>query len=284
MKITALFMIMMGSFNAVAAELPEDVSAKNIIRQRIQDNAHRYKIEAARGDVKAQFHLGELYHWGMGVRKDISKALELYNSASQNGNRDASHKLGAMYHFGRSVKRNPTTSLQYYRRAALQGHWEAQCLLAEFYFTGNIRGLDAVTEKYLICACTFYELAVAQKLPLELHDIGLAYHKQLLVLPEWNEPLDLPVIFNKFEKAIDWIWDLSFEGHVENTKLSNMCKEVSKKLKHFESSLAFSIKEEDAYIQTRKRIEEMEKIVKDLIRFIYSEPQENLTLTKNAHI
>lgn len=273
MKITALLMILMGMFNASAAEVPEDVSAKNIIRNRIQENAHQYKIDAAKGDPKAQFQLGEFYHWGMGVKRNMDKAIGLYNSASQNGNREASYKLGEMYHFGRSVKRNPTTSLSYYRRAALQGHWDAQCLLANYYFTGKIKGMDVETEQYMLCACTFYELAVAQKLPPKLHNLGLAYYKHLTILPKWIEDPNL----SNFEKAINWLWDTSIEGHVENTILWNLSKKLIKKFDHFSNPFVLLTSDKQPlpqkeFNQVNEKIKDMNDSLKDLEKYLYSEP------------
>ncbi len=54
-------------------------------------------------DPSAQFNLGEMYEYGLGVQKDDVKAFEWYSKAAAQGYAPAQNNLGIMYEYGRSV-------------------------------------------------------------------------------------------------------------------------------------------------------------------------------------
>jgi uncharacterized protein len=81
---------------------------------------------AVRGDSKAQFQLGSLYHQGKGVKKDFSQAFLWYRRAAQQGDADAQYSLGNMYLMGEGIKQDDYQARQWYEKAADQGHEGAQ--------------------------------------------------------------------------------------------------------------------------------------------------------------
>ena len=81
---------------------------------------------AVKGDAKAQFQLGTLYHQGKGVKQDNTQAFLWYRRAAQQGESDAQYSLGNMYLMGEGIKQDDYQARQWYEKAAEQGHEGAQ--------------------------------------------------------------------------------------------------------------------------------------------------------------
>lgn len=64
-----------------------------------------YKKQANKGDVTAQFHLGECYYNGTGVEQDREKAVKWYSKAAVAGNREAQYMLGECWEKGQVQRR-----------------------------------------------------------------------------------------------------------------------------------------------------------------------------------
>jgi TPR repeat protein len=82
---------------------------------------------ALRGDPLAQLTIGNLYHRGLGIGKNIAKAAKWYKRAAHQGDSDAQFMLGLMYLRGDDVDLNRREATTWLRRAASQGHLPAQC-------------------------------------------------------------------------------------------------------------------------------------------------------------
>ena len=67
-------------------------------------------------DPLGQYELGNLYYDGLGLKKDIEKALDWYNKAADNNCSDALYKLGEIYEQGKNVKKNIKMALKYYKK------------------------------------------------------------------------------------------------------------------------------------------------------------------------
>lgn len=134
--------------------------------------AYNYYLKAAeQGDSIAINNLGSMYHGGVGVKKDIKKAAELYAEASDLGHVEASlnlaiiylneqslrneeeaikllkfvaekdnptgiYLLGYAYLKGIGVPQNKKKAVQNIRKAADKGYDEAQYLLGFLYMQG----------------------------------------------------------------------------------------------------------------------------------------------------
>lgn len=94
------------------------------------------RADAVKGDAKAQTALGNMYHDGFGVEKDIAKALEWYRKAVDQGYGEAQFRLGHEYSTGHGVTADQEMAVKLFKMAAAQGHGAAQFRLAECYLAG----------------------------------------------------------------------------------------------------------------------------------------------------
>ncbi len=96
-------------------------STSHAIANNSYKNSAVYR-QAVSGDVKAQYSLGNMYHFS----KKYKKALKWYKKAALEGNPSAQYKLGTMYEHGHGVSQNNDKALKWYKQAALRGYTFAQ--------------------------------------------------------------------------------------------------------------------------------------------------------------
>jgi uncharacterized protein len=104
------------------------------------DYAHAKEVWrglANKGDVEAQFSLGNLYATGQGVPKDYTNAVLWYRFAAEQGHVQAQLYLGYYYSKGRGVAMSGKEALKWYTSAAEQGHVDAQYNLGALWFKGK---------------------------------------------------------------------------------------------------------------------------------------------------
>src|SRR5262245_15257850 len=80
---------------------------------------------AEQGDAAAQFKLGAMYNFGMGVLQDYVRAGIWYRKAADQGIAGAQYNLGVMYDTGQGVAPDHAAALRWYRAAADQGRADA---------------------------------------------------------------------------------------------------------------------------------------------------------------
>lgn len=81
---------------------------------------------AQKGDANAQFNIGILYEYGLGVVQDYAEAVRCYRMAARQGNVSARFNLAVMYSKGRGVAQDHTEAVKLYREAAQRGFAPAQ--------------------------------------------------------------------------------------------------------------------------------------------------------------
>jgi uncharacterized protein len=92
---------------------------------------------ADQGDAAAQWRLGRMYYYGLGVPLEWAEALRWYRKAAEQGYAAAQYDLGNMYYHGLGVPpESYAEALRWYREAAKQGHVEAQNALGNMYYHG----------------------------------------------------------------------------------------------------------------------------------------------------
>jgi hypothetical protein len=96
-----------------------------------------WKPLAKKGDPAAQYNLGLLYHFGLGVRRDEAEAAKWYGLAAEQGDADAQHAIGDFYIEGLWGKPEYAEAAEWFRLAAEQGHAEAQRKLGALYARGR---------------------------------------------------------------------------------------------------------------------------------------------------
>jgi hypothetical protein len=85
----------------------------------------------AKGNPKAERHLGEMLLRGDGIPKDEARGVALLEKAARAGNSPAAFRIGMLLAHGESgVSKDPVRALAYFRAAAAGGEVEA------FYNTG----------------------------------------------------------------------------------------------------------------------------------------------------
>lgn len=90
----------------------------------------RAKFLVDRGDDSALTSLGVCYQCGIGVKRDLTKAIELYESALKKGQSKAGVALGTLYFIGlEDVRKDLKKARRFFQKAAKLGSSEAQNFL-----------------------------------------------------------------------------------------------------------------------------------------------------------
>ncbi len=76
---------------------------------------------AEQGDATAQFNLGVMYNFGLGVPQDYQEAVRWYRLAAEQGYAPAQFNLGFLYDKGLGVPQDYAQARDWYRKAAAQG-------------------------------------------------------------------------------------------------------------------------------------------------------------------
>ena len=101
-----------------------------------EDEARWLDRAARQGLAPAQFRLGGLYERGIGVKKDLLRARDLYLAAAQKGNAKAMHNLAVLYAEGVSGTPDYNSAAIWFRKAADRGLKDSQYNLAVLYARG----------------------------------------------------------------------------------------------------------------------------------------------------
>ena len=83
-------------------------------------------LAADQGHAEAQNNLGEMYHDGEGVDRDLAEAVKWYQKAAENGFVEAQFDLACMYEEGNGTEENQKEAIKWFTLAADQGHILAQ--------------------------------------------------------------------------------------------------------------------------------------------------------------
>jgi hypothetical protein len=134
--IVPIFLILQGSNLCWSADFQKGLTAykSNDIATALRE----WKPLAEQGNADAQFHLGLMYRYGVGVPQDDKTAAYWYRLAADQGHASAQFALGVMYDNGRGVPQNDKTAVKWYRLAAEQGHASAQFALGLMYDNGLV--------------------------------------------------------------------------------------------------------------------------------------------------
>jgi hypothetical protein len=98
--------------------------------------AEWYRKAAEQGSAFAQLSLGLMYYNGEGVPKDYTKAAEWYRKAAEQGDDIAQRRLGFMYYSGEGVPQDYTKATEWWQKAAEQGDAGSQLSLGSMYRDG----------------------------------------------------------------------------------------------------------------------------------------------------
>ena len=91
---------------------------------------------------------------GMGLTKDMNKALELFNQAAELKSIDAYFNLSQAYAAGIGVEENMDKAFYFWKQAAIKGHEIARYALG--WAEGSMGNMDTAMKHYIISArCGF---------------------------------------------------------------------------------------------------------------------------------
>lgn len=85
-----------------------------------------FKPAAEAGDSEAQNYLGVHYYLGLGVARDLGRALEWYELAARQGHPGAQLNYGIMFHNAHGVAQDMVAAYQWYYAAWSQGNVRAR--------------------------------------------------------------------------------------------------------------------------------------------------------------
>jgi hypothetical protein len=85
---------------------------------------------AERGNIEAQYKLGDIYAKGVGVAQDFDLSDHWYQAAAQQGFSFAQVALGEAYERGQGMPVSPDLAAQWFKRAADQGNPQGMLHLA----------------------------------------------------------------------------------------------------------------------------------------------------------
>jgi TPR repeat protein len=110
-----------------------------------------FESHAKRQHIDAMYQLGIMYRDGLGVERDLARALEWFEEAGEPnwkrehgklGSREAQYQAGLMHLNGQGTERDPDEAADWFEDAATQGHAPAQLALARLLLKGEGVGRD----------------------------------------------------------------------------------------------------------------------------------------------
>ncbi len=83
------------------------------------------------------YYLGEMYEKGLGVNKDINKAVSYYYNSAKGGDDRSAVKIGSMYYYGKNVNQNFNEAYKWFYYASKTGNATAEYNLGLMYLEGT---------------------------------------------------------------------------------------------------------------------------------------------------
>lgn len=146
---------------------------------------------AERGDRRAQYRLGLLFHHGEGRVRDMKKAWQWYTAAAEAGYADAQYALGRLLEGRDGIRQDYGKAAAWYRLAiSLGDHRDSAFALGQLYFNG--RGVPNDYEE----ALKFFRIAAQQDHPAAEYILGAMYEAG------WGVENDLAEAYKWFSLAL----------------------------------------------------------------------------------
>ncbi|SFE87978.1 double zinc ribbon domain-containing protein [Succiniclasticum ruminis] len=128
-----------------------------------------YRKAAEQGDIEAQYHVGYMYDYGVGIGKNHKEAVVWYKKAAELGHAQAQCNLALIYDSGGRLG-NREEAISWYKKAAEQGVRKAQFILGSKYEKGHV-----VTKDYKE-AFKWYKKAAEQGDGQAQYNVGHMYY------------------------------------------------------------------------------------------------------------
>jgi uncharacterized protein len=107
--------------------------------------------QATQGHAKAQFNLGGMYDYGIGVPEDDKQAVKWFRLAAEQGYADAQNNLGVMYAKGEGVPEDFVLAYMWVNLAGANGYdvSKAKEMLASRMTQADISKAQERTRQYI---------------------------------------------------------------------------------------------------------------------------------------
>ncbi|KAA6182479.1 protein kinase [Thiohalocapsa marina] len=130
-----------------------------------------FKTLAAEGNASAENMVGEMYLEGLGVNKDVGKALQWFRKAADKGSPEAQLNIGYIYDLGLVGVEDDLEAVRWYRKAADQEYPEAENMLGRMYQEGE------GVEQDMSAAVSWFRKAAEKNLAVAQYNLGLCYQE-----------------------------------------------------------------------------------------------------------
>ncbi|HSC81350.1 MAG TPA: tetratricopeptide repeat protein [Chitinolyticbacter sp.] len=149
--------------------------------QENQSEIEQLTEKANGGDPIYQFGLGLAYESGLGVPKDMKRAIHWYLTAAEQGYDKAQYRLGQIYINAQGVPRDFAEAARWHLKAAEQGNASAQFAIGRQYAYGwGVRHSGKKARTWLIAAAPQKRDLAYEELAT-LYERGIALPKNLVV-------------------------------------------------------------------------------------------------------
>jgi localization factor PodJL len=134
------------------------------VTQNYPEAAHWLDRAAKQGLAPAEFRLGGFYEKGIGVKKDLAAARDLYRAAAEKGNSKAMHNLAVLYADGINGPADYHNAAHWFRAAADHGVTDSQYNLGVLYARGiGVEQNFAESYKWFVLAANQGDKDAAKK-------------------------------------------------------------------------------------------------------------------------
>jgi TPR repeat protein len=144
------------------------IFAKNEGRYEVALMAFKPLVEIGYG--AAQYQMAEMYEFGLGVKKDITMAADLYQKAAKQGYAKAQFRVSRLLTDGTILKKDLKQAAKWLQKAANLGLAAAQYNLAILYYNGESGVLLSYKKAYY-----WYKQAAYQNYILAQFNLALMY-------------------------------------------------------------------------------------------------------------
>ena len=163
---------------------------------------------AENGSDTSQYELARMYHEGIKIPQNYTKALYWYEKSAEQGNMYAQNNTATMYILGLHGKKNYKKAFYWYSKSAERGDVLAQVSLGKMYLEGL-----GCSQNYKN-ALYWYEKAVENKNGDAEYELGRMYEQGLGVLKDDKKSFELyeRAAHKNCVPAQQKLSDLYFEG------------------------------------------------------------------------
>ena len=128
--------VLVGAFVFTAVNFAADCPPQSAAELAEHNPIAELRVDAEKGNSRAQFMLGCCYNGDFGLPQDSIEAARWWKKAAANGHSEAEYCLGLCYYQGQGVPKDIAEGARWWRKAADQGHANAEYFLGLVYRAG----------------------------------------------------------------------------------------------------------------------------------------------------